>query len=156
MARKTAQYKVTDEGRDKGKTFLITEMSAKQTEDWAARAILGLIGSGVQLPDNYHELGMAGFAELGIKSLPTIRYDLLKPLLDEMFETIQFVGDPTKAYATTRPLLDDDIEEVTTRLNLRLQWGKLHMDFSSAAVQSLGDQVKSAAGKLRVTKTSRG
>ena len=35
MARKTQTYTIDSGGRDKGKTFLITEMPATKAEDWA-------------------------------------------------------------------------------------------------------------------------
>ena len=154
MARKTTMYRVTEEGRDKGKTFLITEESADLGEKWAAKAILGLMASGTQLPDNYRELGMAGLAEIGFKALAGMRWELLEPLLDTMFGDIQFVGDPQKAYATTRPLILDDIEEISTRLKLRYEWWKLHMGFFQAVVPSLIDQAKAPVGKHSGTRAS--
>ena len=36
MARNVVNYTATD-GRDKGKVFLLTEMSARQGEEWAMR-----------------------------------------------------------------------------------------------------------------------
>ena len=67
--RKVAQYTVTDEGRDKGKVFSITEMSSSRAEAWATRVLLALMGSNADLPENFDELGMAGLAELGLKSI---------------------------------------------------------------------------------------
>lgn len=158
MARNVAMYKVKEANRDKGKTFLITEMPAMRGEAWAMRALLGIMSSGANLPDNFTELGMAGLAEMGFKSLAGIRWEMLEPLLQEMFETVQFVGDPAKAFATTRPLIDDgvsdDIEEISTRLQIRKEWWNLHMGFFMALAPSLFERAKAMAGKSSRTGTS--
>ena len=53
MARKVSNYTVTKEGRDLGKTFVITEMPASRAEAWATRALLALMAGGVELPDGF-------------------------------------------------------------------------------------------------------
>ena len=65
MARKTTTFIATD-GRDKGKRFLITEMSAYQSEEWAARALFAVMHSGVEVPDEVLSAGFAGVAAIGI------------------------------------------------------------------------------------------
>lgn len=152
--RKTLKFVIDAEGRDKGKTFLLTEMFADEGEAWAMRALLGMISAGVSMPDDYANLGMAGFAEMGLKSLPSIKWETLEPLMKEMFDCVQIVVDPKRADATTRPLIREDIEEISTRLKIRMEWGKLHLGFFMAAVPSLFEQAKAAAGKLPNTKRS--
>jgi hypothetical protein len=153
--RKIANYSVTTEGRDKGKLFLITEMSAARSESWATRILLALIGANVELPENFSELGMAGLAELGMRSLSGLKWEVAEPLLAEMMECIQIIPDPSKTHVV-RPLIDDDIEEVLTRINLRMEVWKLHMDFLSAVAPSISSKAPGAAAvQGRVTKTSR-
>ena len=77
--RKTSLWTAED-GRDKDKVFLLTEMSATQGEDWAMRAILALMQANVDLPDGALELGMAGLAEIGLKKLAQISPIILKLL----------------------------------------------------------------------------
>jgi len=48
MARKTATVTISAEGRDKGKTFFLTEMSAERSEEWGERALLALVRGGGQ------------------------------------------------------------------------------------------------------------
>lgn len=157
MARKTANYRVPTEGRDQGKLFVITEMSSAQAEAWATRALLALIGSNTDIPENVGELGMAGLAELGLRSLASLKWEVAAPLLEEMLQCVQFIPDPNKTHIA-RPLIDDDIEEVATRLALRREWWNLHMGFLQAVVPSLSGELqpaKAAASKGRVTRTSR-
>jgi hypothetical protein len=133
--RKTLTYTVTAEGRDKGKVFLITEMPASQAEEWATRALFTAMNYGVEIPDELLSAGLAGLAALGMKSLAKVPYDMVKPLFDEMMGCVQIVPDRANPqYA--RPLLEDDVEEVSTRLMLRKATLTLHLDFFLAAAPS--------------------
>lgn len=154
--RKTAKYQVADEGRDKGKVFLITEMSAKQGEEWAMRALLALTGANVEIPEDFSNLGMAGLAQIGLRGLMGLHWETAKPLLDEMFTCVQIIPDPKKPHIA-RPLLDDDqnqdIEEILTRMKLRGEIWQLHAGFLKAVAPSLAGRAKAAA-KSSSTETS--
>lgn len=136
MARTKLNYTVTQEGRDLGKTFVITEMSAFKGESWAMRAILAMIKSGVQLPDGYENLGMAGVAEIGLKALAGVDMQTLEPLLAEMLECVTFVPDTSKPHVTRKLFVDSDIEEILTLITLRTEVFKLHTGFLKAAIKS--------------------
>lgn len=154
MARHTTTYVVTDEGRDKGKHFLITEMSASKAESWAMRALMALMGSNVDLPEGFETLGMAGLAQVGFKGLSQLSWNVAEPLLAEMLECVQVIPDRHKP-SVVRPILDEDydIEEITTRLKLRMEVWSLHTDFLKAVAPSLVEKAK-AAGKQSRTATS--
>ncbi|MEG1465051.1 MAG: hypothetical protein RSA68_03985 [Hafnia sp.] len=128
MARKEIYYTVEDKGRDQGKVFFIREMAASQAEWWAIRAGLAMAKNGVNLPDNFSDMGMAGMAKVGLEMVAQISADEARPLLDELMKCIQFVPDPTNQNIK-RGLIDDDTEEVVTRLKLRSEVFKLHVDF---------------------------
>jgi hypothetical protein len=158
MARRKATVKITDEGRDKGKSFLITEMSAEHGEWWATRVLLALMASNVELPDDFKQLGMAALAQLGMKAMSNIKAHDLQPLLAEMMNTVQIFGDPHKLI-NERPLLEasgagEDIEEVKTRFTLRVEFWKLNMGFLQAVAQSLPSKGKAPAGKQSHTEIS--
>lgn len=128
MARKEKTVLVTTEGRDLNKTFHITEMAAAESEEWAMRALLALARSGVELPDDFMSRGLAGIAVVGVQALGGLDYDVAKPLLAQMMACVQVVPDPTRP-VVRRALIDDDIEEVSTRLFLRKEVLNLHIDF---------------------------
>jgi len=130
--RKKLTYTVSAEGRDKGKVFILTEMPASQAERWAMRAFLALARGGVELPDNIASMGMAGIASVGLGALAHLDWRDAQPLVDEMFECVQIQPDPKKP-SIVRALVEDDIEEVATRLKLRAEVFKLHTDFSAPA-----------------------
>ena len=127
--RKTATITIDDAGRDKGKVFVLTEMSAYQSENWAARAIFAMMNAGVDIPDNIAEAGLAGVAALGVKSLTKVSFEAAKPLLDEMLDCVTIQPSPN----VTRALVESDIEEVATLLRLRKEVLALHLDFFISA-----------------------
>lgn len=135
MARKTVEYVISDDNRDKGKRFVLTEMPASQGEAWATRAILALMSGGVDLPEGYENLGMAGIAEVGLKALGQLDYQTLEPLLAEMMGCIEIKPNPADPNLK-RTLIEEDIEEISTRIKLRAEVWKLHTGFLQAVAQS--------------------
>ena len=134
--RKTKEVTITTDGRDKGKTFVITEMPASRAEKWAARALLAITRSGVPMPEELRGAGMAAIAIVGLRAILSLSFDDAEPLLDEMMKCVQI-----KMPAITRPIIDDgtdgeDIEEPETRLLLRSETLELHTGFSLAAMVS--------------------
>ena len=124
MARKESTF-IAELGRDKGKQYLITEMSATQAENWAIKALLAVGNAGIEIPEELASQGMAGLMAVSYMNLLKIPFESAKPLLDEMMTCIQYVPTPT----LKRPLIEDDIEEVSTRLQLRKAVWNLHLDF---------------------------
>ena len=136
MARREKDVRITAEGRDKGKIFRITEMPASQAEYWAARAFLAMARSGVDLPDNAVASGMAGLASFGFQAMCHVSFSEAEPLMNEMFACISFVPDEG---IPPRRLIEEDIEEIKTRIDLRAEVLELHTGFSiTAALSKLG------------------
>ncbi len=138
MGRKSKTIVVEADGRDKGKMFTLNEMPPSQAEKWAFRALLALAKSGVEVPEDIASSGLAGVAALGIKAFSGLRFEDAEPLLDEMFAMVSYVPDPSKpaikrGFAGVGPLIDDDIEEISTRLLLRKELFALHTSFFMAA-----------------------
>lgn len=130
MTRKTLDFTIEAEGRDKGKCYRLTEMGAAKAERWAVRAFRSLLSSGADLSE-VGNLGMESIAMLGMRALSQIPYHEAEPLLDEMFDCVSFKPDP-KHPNVIRPLIEDDIEEIGTRLLLRAEVFKLHVGFLKA------------------------
>ena len=144
MARATAIHTIMDGGRDQGKAFVLTELPASAAEAWAMRAILALMQSGVNLPDGFERTGMAGIAEIGFKALSGLQWEIAKPLLDEMWDCVKFLPDPKKPQMV-RALIEEDIEEIATRLKLRWEVFQLHVGFLKAAVLSTSEKLTAAS-----------
>ena len=124
MARKETTF-VAETGRDLGKKFLITEMSASQAENWAFQVILAIGNAGIEIPEGLASQGMSGLMAIGYMNLIKIPFDAAKPLLDEMMNCVQIIPSAN----IKRKLVEEDIEEVGTRLQLRKSVWNLHMDF---------------------------
>lgn len=128
--RKEKIVVIQDEGRDKGKAFLLTEMAASKAEKWAMRALLAVARSGVEIPVELVNGGMQALAIIGIRALTSLSFADAEPLLDEAMECVQFIPDHRNQPGVYRKLIEDDIEEVTTRIQLKREVIDLHLGFS--------------------------
>lgn len=154
MARKEITFTVTANGRDNGKKFKITEMSARQAEEWAIRVACAMMSTGVTVPDNIMNVagslakekpskddkaavalyesvmasGMIALAKFGITALAKVPFTESKPLMDELMGCIQYVAGPTISI----PLDDSHIEEASTYFRLKVEALKLHVSFLTA------------------------
>lgn len=133
MARREKDFKVEAVGRDQGKIFRLVEMSAFAAEKFAAKVLLALMKSGVKIPENVKDAGLAGLATVAISAFGGIHPDVLMPLLDEMMECVKIIPDSRYPDKSVRALVDEDIEEVATLLELRKELLELHLGFSLAA-----------------------
>lgn len=147
MARKIKEVTIRDErkadadgkptgeiSRDVGKVFVLREMPASQAEKWAMRALLSVARSGIDIGQAAGQ-GMQGIAIMGVSALLAANWDDAEPLLDEMMGCIQIRPDPSNVNVV-RNLIEDDVEEVWTRIHLRREVLELHVGFSLGAVAS--------------------
>lgn len=148
MPRAIVNYTVKHDGRDKGKVFVLTEMSSREGEEWAFRSLMALMASGVDLPDGFENMGMAGIAQIGLKAFSGLKWEVAKPLLDEMWDCVQIMPDPSKHHIV-RNLIEEDIEEIVTRLKIRAEIWKLHADFFVVAARSIFSESKAVAANKK-------
>jgi hypothetical protein len=133
MARRELTYTVTTPGRDLGKVFILTEMSALQAERWAMRAFLALAAAGADIPEGIEEQGFVGLVTVGLSSFKGVSFYDAEPLLDEMLGCVRVVPDPGNPAIVRAMNGQDDVEEVATLLELRREVLRLHVDFSKVA-----------------------
>ncbi len=132
--RKTKEVTIVAEGRDKGKVYVLREMPSSQAEKWAVRAFLSLARSGVEVPDSVRDAGIVGLLTLGVQALAGVRFEDAEPLMDEMFRCITILPDPQRP-TSERRLVEEDIEEIPTRIQLRKELWDLHTGFLPAVDQ---------------------
>ena len=125
MTRKIKDLEVTETGRDQGKHFVLTEMSAMKAEKWAAKALLALLKSGVDIPDDAAKSGLVGVASLGMNAFSGLSWEAIEPLMDEMLTCVQYV-DPNTHMPRKILANADDIEEITTMFTIRKELLELH------------------------------
>lgn len=128
--RKTLLVTIVAEGRDQGKTFMLTEMPVRQSERWAFRALF-VLAKYMNLPEHIMSAGMAGVAQLSPSAMLSVPFEQVEPLLDEMMACVKIIRD-TRHPEMTFQLTDDDVEEIATLLFLRSKVWELHTGFSWA------------------------
>jgi hypothetical protein len=136
MARRVERITIRDKNRDHGKVFVITEMPADQAEWWAARALLALTNAGAEISEDARNAGMAGLAAVGLQSLANLKAETVKPLMDEMFDCVQYEHNPSHPLQSIIAGENSQIEEVSTRVQLRRAVLELHVGFSLAGAGS--------------------
>jgi len=157
MGRRTATVTITDEGRDKGKVFHLTEMPAMQAESWAIRVLLAM-AKNLNISDDEAAKGMAQLSTMGlVKIAAGMDYNDAAPLMAELMACVQIIPEPSKPNVMRRDI-EIDIEEVSTLMKLKLEVYKLHTAFSPLAVTSISTSTTSQSGQevLRNTRISRG
>lgn len=145
MARKVVSVTIPFEGRDKGKTYVITEMPASKAERWAARGLAALLSAGVDVPDNVMAAGAQAVAHFGLSIFSRMDFDAAQPLLDEMMECVEIQPSP----GVTRRLIEDDIEELVTRIYLRKEVFQLILGFSIP--DDISNSLREVASGIRDT-----
>lgn len=144
--RETVEITIDQEGRDKGKTFVIKEMAALPAEKWAYRLITALAHAGADV-SMIQGSGMAGLAAAGIQALPMLNFREVEPLMDEMLECVSIKPDPRNNPTFLRPLVlrgddNDEVEEVATLMKLRQEILDLHLRFFAKGMPSNSQQDK--------------
>ena len=140
MARKQATVTIPFEGRDQGKIFVLTEMPASRGERWAQRVLLAMARAGVSVAEGG---GMAALAVAGMQAFGAISFEEASMLADELMACVTFIPDPVKFPRTARPLIEEDIEEIRTRLHLKSEVFTLHTGFSFPDAPSMQVPVES-------------
>ena len=140
--RKSAKIRIGAEGkRDEGKLFLVTEMSAVAAERWGRRAFQALAKSGLDVPDEIANGGLAQIASFGFRAIAAASTDEVDWLMEQLMGCVEFVPDPTKPEikrgGVGQALFDSDIEEYATRLRLQAEAFEISLGFSMAAVRSM-------------------
>lgn len=124
MARKTCNLPIEEEGRDKGKVFVLTELPALDIERWTVRLVLALGKNGISLPDVQADSGFAGIAGILWVLIAQISPSEAEALMATMLDGLKI-----NAGKVIREVAPDDIEEPETLLQIRMAWVDLHAGF---------------------------
>ena len=103
-------------GRDAGKVFKITEMSAFQMDKWATRALLVL---GKSKKGGILSIGSMSLNDL-LASLSDVDYEKAEPLLQELLDCCYFKKDNTYVQLK-KDFVDGIVEDWTTLFKLRFE-----------------------------------
>lgn len=112
-----------EEGRDKGKTFKIEEMSAVQMDRWAMKALCLFGKSGTSVI----EIFKMSIIEL-FDAFTKTDYEKAEPLLNELLACSSFKKDGVYVKMTST-LADSVVEEWTTLFRLKKEALSLSLGF---------------------------
>lgn len=130
MARKIESLTISDAGRDKGKTFVLTEMPAVPAERWATQALSLISKAGQKLPKGSEDAGMAGLAVVPLNALPVLQA-LQDPSLDAWWECVKYQHAPKHPLQAIFQGEACQIEEIATVNLLRMKVLEMHIGFFS-------------------------
>ncbi|EMW3576444.1 hypothetical protein AAEY45_004130 [Yersinia enterocolitica] len=135
MSRKQITYTVEDEGRDKGKEFIITEMSAWDAEE-LSEEIYRAMGHGEfnSLPADVVSMGVAGLATVGVSVLAAAPASVSRPISDRILSTVEIVMT-NEGKDITRSIKPIDFEEISTIRTLKDKVFELNFGFLSLAAK---------------------
>ncbi|ENF3463334.1 hypothetical protein SM871_004380 [Yersinia enterocolitica] len=134
MARKEIIYIVDAEGRDNGKEFIITEMSAWDA-DSLAQDIFRAMGDSnyTGIPADVIAMGCAGLATVGLSVISASSPDVAHTLRDRLMSTVEIVitHDGNRSRRQVKGSID--FEEVSTIRNLLDKVFQTNFDFLTIA-----------------------
>lgn len=92
MARKEIPFIVEEEGRDKGKEFLITEMSAWDADSLAQDIFRAMGDSNYSsIPADVIAMGCAGLATVGLSVISASSPEVARQLRDRLISTVDII-----------------------------------------------------------------
>lgn len=115
MARKEIPFIVETEGRDKGKEFLITEMSAWDADSLAQDIFRAMGDSNYSsIPADVIAMGCAGLATVGLSIISASSPEVARQLRDRLMSTVDIIitNDGQRQQRKVNGSLD--FEEVST------------------------------------------
>lgn len=134
MARKEIPFIVEEEGRDKGKEFLITEMSAWDADSLAQDIFRAMGDSNYSsIPADVIAMGCAGLATVGLSVISASSPEVARQLRDRLMSTVDIVitNDGQRQQRKVNGSLD--FEEVSTIRSLLDKVFQVNFDFLTIA-----------------------
>lgn len=136
--------------RDAGKTFIVTEVSAVEAEEWGLRALMALGTSGVVVPNEIIKAGLLGVVLVGYQAFMGAREDAVLPLWREMLPRCVTMK---QSEGISMPWSTNLVEEVSTLTILRQAILELHTGFTLAELVKRVGEATSALQNTSSTTT---
>lgn len=134
MARKEIPFIVEEEGRDKGKEFLITEMSAWDADSLAQDIFRAMGDSNYSsIPADVIAMGCAGLATVGLSVISASSPEVARQLRDRLMSTVDIVITNDGKLQQRKVNGSLDFEEVSTIRSLLDKVFQVNFDFLTIA-----------------------
>ncbi|CAH3641861.1 TPA: hypothetical protein ACNVTV_005047 [Citrobacter freundii] len=134
MARKEIPFIVEEEGRDKGKEFLITEMSAWDADSLAQDIFRAMGDSNYSsIPADVIAMGCAGLATVGLSVISASSPEVARQLRDRLMSTVDIIITSEGQRQQRKVNGSLDFEEVSTIRSLLDKVFQVNFDFLTIA-----------------------
>lgn len=134
MARKEIPFIVEEEGRDKGKEFLITEMSAWDADSLAQDIFRAMGDSNYSsIPADVIAMGCAGLATVGLSVISASSPEVARQLRDRLMSTVEIIITSEGQRQQRKVNGSLDFEEVSTIRSLLDKVFQVNFDFLTIA-----------------------
>lgn len=134
MARKEIPFIVETEGRDKGKEFLITEMSAWDADSLAQDIFRAMGDSNYSsIPADVIAMGCAGLATVGLSVISASSPEVARQLRDRLMSTVDIIITNDGQRQQRKVNGSMDFEEVSTIRTLLDKVFQVNFDFLTIA-----------------------
>lgn len=134
MARKEIPFIVETEGRDKGKEFLITEMSAWDADSLAQDIFRSMGDSNYSsIPADVIAMGCAGMATVGLSIISASSPEVARQLRDRLMSTVDIIITNDGQRQQRKVNGSMDFEEVSTIRTLLDKVFQVNFDFLTIA-----------------------
>ncbi|EPB7456777.1 hypothetical protein [Citrobacter freundii] len=134
MARKEIPFIVETEGRDKGKEFLITEMSAWDADSLAQDIFRAMGDSNYSsIPADVIAMGCAGLATVGLSVISASSPEVARQLRDRLMSTVDIIITNEGQRQQRKVNGSLDFEEVSTIRSLLDKVFQVNFDFLTIA-----------------------
>lgn len=134
MARKEITFIVEDDGRDKGKEFLITEMSAWDADSLAQDIFRAMGDSNYSsIPADVIAMGCAGLATVGLSIISASSPEVARQLRDRLMSTVDIIITNDGKRQQRKVNGSMDFEEVSTIRTLLDKVFQVNFDFLTIA-----------------------
>lgn len=133
MSRKEIVFFIETEGRDKGKEFIITEMSAWDADEMAQDLFRSMGDSNYSgIPADVIAMGCAGLATVGLSVLSASSPETARMLRDRLMATVR-IAITHEGNRQERDVKSIDFEEVSTIRKVMDKVFQVNFDFLTVA-----------------------
>lgn len=136
MSRKEIPFIVEEEGRDKGKEFIITELSAWDADELAQDLYRAMGDSGFTgIPPDVISMGCAGLATIGLSVLSAASPEVSRSIRDRLISTVEIAVYNDGQRIIRKVDGPSDFEEVSTIRKLMDKVFEVNFGFLSIATE---------------------
>lgn len=136
------------EGKDAGKCFVITRMSAFTADKWARNVVRALGRAGARTPREALQSGIAGLSGQSMALFSHMSDEDCDMAFSGLLDCVKIRRDPSNPSIEPAPLIEADITDANTLPELRTEAFRLNVDFFKAAIYQIYPLIEALRGPV--------